>query len=76
MTVCIQELENGKVVGEWTAVSSVCAARNQLYAIKNTKTATSSGVIIEESRNFIALHYSDGSIRKYKIVKYFTKEPI
>lgn len=76
MTVCVQELENGKVVGEWTAVSSVCAVRNQLCAIKNTKTATSPGVKIEESRNSIVLHYSDGSIRKYQIVKYFTKEPI
>lgn len=36
MTVCIQELENGKVVGEWMAVSSVCAARNHCTQILKT----------------------------------------
>lgn len=73
MTVCIEKWLGGYKIEETKAVSSVTEARRQLQQIKNS---SQYGNILIDTPNRFSYSTPDNKVIEYRIVKYFTKQPL
>ncbi len=82
MTVSIEYWVGGEKISETKAVSSVIEARRQMQSIRkkinfDPHTITCLGInVIADTPNRIAYSNQSNQVVEYRIVKYFTKEPL
>lgn len=73
MTVSIEKWLGGYKIDETKAVSSVTEARRQLQQIKNS---SQYGNILTDTSNQFSYSTPDNKVFEFRIVKYFTKQPL
>nr|DAE12621.1 MAG TPA: hypothetical protein [Siphoviridae sp. ctOCb13] len=76
MTVCIEKWFDGYKCWESTAVNSVVAARQQLQSIKAKIMPQQIYQVFKDTSNEFFYRNENARDIKYRIIKYFTKEPI
>lgn len=76
MTVSIEKWFDGHKCWETTAVSSVVAARQQLQSIKSEIMQSKIYCVFKDTPNEFFYRNENARDIKYRIVKYFTKQPL
>lgn len=76
MTVSIEKWFDGHKCWGTTAVSSVVAARQQLQSIKSEIMQSKIYCVFKDTPNEFFYRNENARDIKYRIVKYFTKQPL